>query len=183
MVIKIKDPKRWMRLPVGDVISLDGETVRPVRLEVNALGDASFQVAYPDDTVVFLAAVKGMEVIEFIADGPVEVWVTSDEDVYFYTDDGRNVAFVEDGQVSFARPHDRRSESEQIIYMQGLMLRNMVRRNAENQQWRAEIEAERARVNSGATAQAGVSVEPEQPPVDPPVDGGAGGVVVAPPAP
>jgi hypothetical protein len=183
MVIKVKDPKRWMRLPAGEVISLEGETVRPVRLEVNALADASFQVRYADDSVVFLAAVKGMEVIEFIADGPLEVWVTSEEDVYFYTDDGRNVAFVDDGQVSFTKPHERRSENEQLVYMQGLMLKNMARRNAELEEWRAEVEAEEARVNNLPPAAPSVPSDPEQPPLDPPADGGAGGVVVPPDAP
>lgn len=178
MVIKVKDPKRWVLLPQGDIIALEGEGRRPVRLEVNAVTEASFQVVYPDASVAFLAAFRGMEVIEFVAEGPVEVWVTSTGDVHFYTDDGRNVAFVDDGQVSFAQPHQRRSESEQLIYMQGLMLANMQRRNEELEAFRAAAEAmgaENGEDDSG-TGEGELSPGAGGQGVDPSADAGAGGV-------
>ncbi|MFC3705920.1 hypothetical protein ACFOOL_14275 [Devosia honganensis] len=176
MVIKLKDPRRWFQLPVGDVISLEGQGRRPVRLEVNAVTDASFQLVYPDDKVIFLAAFRGMETIEFVADGPVEVWVTSESEVYFYTDEGRNLAFVNDGKVVFAKPHQRRSESEQIIYMQSLMLENERRRNAKLQAAVAEAEAREAdSADSGGDDQgelpAGEGQEDPPPAPDPEPEG------------
>lgn len=177
MVIKVRDPLRWVKLPDGEVISLEGEGRRPVRLEVNAVTDASFQAVYPDGTVVFLAAFKGMDVIEFIADGPMEVWVTSEGEVHFYTDDGRNIAFVDDGQ-SFTKPPQRRSDSEQLIYMQGLMLANMERRNAELEQYRLAWEAREAeRVqDDGGTDTGELPAGEGEPGVDPATDAGTSGV-------
>lgn len=178
MVIKIKDPKRWMLLPEGEVIALEGAGRRPVRLEVNAVTSAAFQVRYPDDSVAFLAAFSGMETIEFVADGPLEVWVTSEADVYFYTDEGRNIAFVDDGQVSFALPHQRRTESEQIIYMQGLMLSNMARRNEQLEVYRAEYEAlEAERADSGGLGAGELSADTSVPSVDQSANAGTDGVV------
>lgn len=178
MVIKVKNPRRWMTLPFDEVINLEGEGLRPVRLEVNAEAHASFKAVYPDGTVSFLAAFQGMETIEFVADGPVEVWVTSDCEVNFYTDDGRNVAFVDDGKVNFAKPHVRRTESEQTIYMQGLMLANMQRRNEELEEFRAEYEAREAEREANAGAgEGGVAEGEEQSSESPASDEGTGGVV------
>lgn len=173
MVLKIKDPKRWMQLPLGEVITLEGEGYRPVLLEVNAETDAAFQVVYPDGTVKFLTAFKGMETISFMADGPVEVWVTSEGDVHFYTDDGRNVAFVDDGAVSFAVPHQQRGPSEQVIYMQQLMLRNMQRRNEEMAvHLAAAAERELERENSGGPTEGELPSPAGEPPVQPAPDAG-----------
>ena len=177
MVIKIKDPRRWMMLPAGEVISLEGTGRRPVRLEVNAVTDAHFQIAYPDETVAFLAAVKGIETIEFVADGPVEVWVTSEAEVYFYTDEGRNVAFVNDGKTVFTKPHVRREGSERIIYMQELMLANERRMNAKLAAAVAAYEAREAEgANSGGTGEVAVPPASGEPPLEQSSDAGATGV-------
>jgi len=183
MVIKVKDPKRWVQLPLGEVITLDGEGYRPVLLEVNAETDAAFQVVYPDATVKFLAAFKGLETISFMADGPVEVWVTSEGDVHFYSDDGRVIARVDDGEASFAEPHKQRGPSEQIIYMQQLMLRNMQRR-AEEMQVHLDAAAAREQEleNSGGLTEGELPEASGEPPVHPTPDGGAAGVAGAPAA-
>lgn len=183
MVIKVRDPKRWMLLPADEVITLDGVGRRPVVLEVNAVSDAAFQVVYPDGAIVHLAAFKGMETISFEANGPVEVWVTSESDVYFYTDEGRNVAFVSDGQVSFARPHERRQGSDEIIYIQSLMLANARRREEKLSAAVAAAEArELERENSGGPVTGELPADTGAAPVEPAPDGGADGVVEPEPA-
>ncbi|HTN61994.1 MAG TPA: hypothetical protein VL147_10605 [Devosia sp.] len=177
MVIKVRDPKRWFLLPADEAISLEGQGRRPVRLEVNAVGEASFQAVYTDGTVAHLAAFQGMDTIEFVADGPVEVWVTSESDVYFYTDEGRNIAFVDDGKVAFTKPHERRGESEQIIYMQGLMLANMQRRNAQMEVYLAAAQAKEAEsANSSGDGTGTVPPDSGTPVVERPADGGTEGV-------
>lgn len=177
MVIKVKDPTRWETLPADEVINLEGEGVRPIRLEVNAEVHASFMLRDINDKFWFLAAFTGMDTIEFVADGPCEVWATSKKPVRFYSDDGRKVAFVDDGQVSFAKPHQRRSESEQLVYMQGLMLANAERRNAELEEMREMYEAREAEREANAgSGEGGVAEGEEQPPVSDPPDQGTGGV-------
>lgn len=183
MVIKIRDPKRWMVLPADEVMALEGEGRRPVRLEVNAVTDASFQAVYPNGDVHHLAAFKGMDTIEFVADGPMEVWVTSEGDVYFYTDEGRNLAFVDDGKVSFAKPHERRGESDQIIYMQGLMLANMQRREQQMAVYLAAAEARAAEnENSGGPVTGELPPDTGGEGVQPAPDGGTDGVAGGEPA-
>lgn len=136
MAIKVRDPRRWKRLPQDMALSLDGEGRRPVTLEVHVVGHVQFECLYPDDTVGFLGTVhNAMDRIEFIADGPVEVWALPVNEaeqvkVCFYTDEGRNVAFVNDGKVSFTVPHMRRTESERVMEMQALMLANAKRNEA-----------------------------------------------------
>lgn len=177
MVIKVKNPLRWFELPMGEVIALEGDGTRPVRLEVNTVTHASFKVVYPNDKVAFLATVNGMETIEFIAHGPCEVWVDSEAEVYFYTDDGRNIAFVNDGKVSFAIPHQRRTESEQIIYMQSLMIKNMERRNARLE---VAVQAMEAVRENGSGPDTGTVPESAgEPPVVPAADAPAAPVAEA----
>lgn len=177
MVWKLRDPQRWMRIPVGDPISFEGEGIRPIRLEVNAVAEAAFEVHYPNGEYVHLAAFRGMDVIEFIADGPVELWVTSTGDVYAYTDEGRKLAFVDDGKVSFAVPHTPRTGAEQIIYMQGLALANMHRRNEELEELRVAYEAEEARrEDSRRSGEGELSEGQGEPPLSGAADGGTEGV-------
>ena len=145
-----------MMLPVDDNIALEGEGRRTVRLEANAPKEAVFRISYPDGEARFLASFRGIETIEFIADGPVEVWVECDEPVYFYTDDGRKLAYVNDGQISFTKVHSRRTESEQVIHMQRLQMANMERNQA---RLAALLEAEQAR--KAADAQSGEQAAPE----------------------
>lgn len=175
MVWKLKDPMRWMMLPQGEILSFEGEGVRPVRLEVNAVADASFTAVYPNGEARHLAAFKGIDTIEFVADGPVEVWVTSESDVLFYTDEGRNVAYVDDGQVSFTVPHDRGSQTDQLIYMQGLMLRNMERRNAELEEI-VIMAREANREDRSGHGEGELPESESEPPVSEPSDAGTSGV-------
>lgn len=183
MVIKVRDPKRWALYPVGDCIPLYGVGRRPVRLEAHAAKEAKFVAVYPDDTVVLLAAFKGMDTIEFVADGPLEVWVECEGDVYFYTDDGQSVAFVGDGQVSFAKPHERREGSDEIIYIQSLMLANAQRREAKLAAAVAAAEArELERENSGGPVTGELPPDTTQPVVDPAADGGTDSVAGTPTA-
>lgn len=185
MVVKIRDPKRWFKLPDGQSIALTGTGKRTVRIEVNCEAETRFDAVYPErpdadgvleTPVYFLASVKGVEVIEFFADGPVEIWTDHAGPVWFYTDDGRNLAFVNDGKVSFAKVHQRRAESEQIIYMQSLMLANEQRRAA-----KLEAALETARLaekepvgdeNSGSAASGELPQKEEGDGVQPPSDGG-----------
>ena len=136
MTIKIRDPRRWKRMPDDMALTLEGQGRRPVTLEVHTMGRVKFEAVYPDETVAFLGIVEdAIEKIEFVAQGPVEVWalpaVDGDViDVFFYTDEGRNLAFVNDGKVSFTVPHMRGSENERLIEMQALMLANSQRNEA-----------------------------------------------------
>lgn len=190
MVIKIRDPRRWATLPEGHAIACTGFGQRNVRIEVNCEVETRFDAVYPPVTdpvtgevsepVHFLASVKGLEVIEFFADGPVEVWTDHAGPVHFFTDDGRNLAFVNDGKVSFAQVHQRRPENEQLIYVQHLMLENERRRSAKLE---ASLEAARLAAEEGASSENGgsttegeLSPKPETDGVQQPPDADGEGV-------
>lgn len=135
MAIKVRDPRRWRRMPADEAIAFGAAGRRNVKLEMNVPTECQVHAVYPDDGVVFLASFKGMETIEFVADGALEIWVTSDgtevhKEVWFYADDGHDLSFPDVGEASFVKMHSRRSQSEQIIHMQQLAMANMERNMA-----------------------------------------------------
>lgn len=177
MAIKIGDPRRWECIPVGEILQFDGTGKRTIRLDINAEAHAVFKAVYPDEKVVFLAAFQGKEVLEFDAVGPVEVWVTSEADVYFRTDEGRKLAFVNDGKVSFAKVPQRRTGSEQVMYMQGLALANLEWRNAQLEAFReAALARGQESEDDGRSGEGELPPGEEQPPIPDPDDAGTEGV-------
>ncbi|QCS37272.1 hypothetical protein [Tortoise microvirus 78] len=130
MAIKVGDLNRWKQLKLGDALALNSDRQRQVRLEVNV--DQPTQVmAVRGTDVVLLGVVMGMDVIEFVTDGPTEVAFTTEGQVFYFTRDGDSEALDLVEEVSFATLANRRARNPQVELMFYKMNQNMERRLAQ----------------------------------------------------
>lgn len=183
MTINVGNPRRFEILMPGDTIYLGGsQGVRPVTLEVNSETDVSWKVIYEEGDVRFLATTKGRDKLRFVAEGRCHVEATSEGEVYYDTDDGRIVAYVNDDAEVFAQPHRPRTGDERVIYMQRLQILNMERNEAKMLAIveRAEARAKEAQIAAAKSApekevdgddgKGGVVERPEEPEIKPAPD-------------
>lgn len=172
MVVRIFSLKDWAKLAPGDVLKLPGgEQSRKIRVEVNCVGPARFDVVVDRADPVFLAVVEGYEVLEFTAAGDVTLWPTSEHEVWYFTNDGDQIATSRPEAVSFTNIVSRGqvvSPEQELIAAK--MFMNMKRREAE---LLAEVEQLRAAAQPAHDLETGeIHDEREN---DPGAAGGTGG--------
>lgn len=151
MVVRIQNVGKWAEIEPGKVLELQGDALRKVRLEVNCPAPTRFDVIElvgGENKVTFLAVVVGHETLEFTVTGEAHVAPTSDEGVWFFTNDGDNVAFDVPGAVSFTKVMNRRARNpaqEMIMFkMEQNMLRRLEAQSAEIAVLRQAAEAKAA---------------------------------------
>lgn len=128
-MIKLGNLERWLPLPQGKVLTLDGDDVRRILLTVNSPGTATLWLVNDDGELQFLAAPCGRDEVEFFAGGNVRI-TTDDEHVYLMTAESEaDYVIVEDPEVftEIAQRAARNPELEKLMYLQQV---NMERRLA-----------------------------------------------------
>lgn len=108
MVIRIHNLSKWARLKPGDVLQLNGQHARKIRVEFNCPAPTRID-ALEGDKMTFLAVVHGYEVLEFSSAAEVQLVCTSDDDVFFFTNDGDNIANENLEAVAFTKVLGRRA--------------------------------------------------------------------------
>lgn len=154
MVVRIHNLTKWSPLKPGDVLELKGLASRPVRIEVNT--ETTTRLDWIEgEKGTFLAVVNGYEVVEFVAGPEGHLVATSEGEVWFFTNDGDQVATARPEAVSFTKIATRRARNPELERMMYKMEQNMNRRMAAQQ---AEIEA-MLRAQAEADAEGGYDPE------------------------
>lgn len=185
MVVRVHNPSKWAAIQPGNVLQIPNVVEpRVVRIEFNAPAPARVDLVQEDGSIVFLAAFSGMEVVEFTAEQPCQVAVTSDEDVFFFTNEGDSISFENPHAVSFVQYWERTPRNPELERMMWKMEANMMRRLQQqaDEREQARVRAEQ-RENGDGTADGssggagGTSSGGEQPPGEgSPPDGTGTGV-------
>lgn len=143
MTIRLNNLSKWALLTPGNVFSFPGTEPRRVRIEFNCEAPTRIDVYYDDpdndgdSKGTFVAVVMGMETVEFTAPPGAHLVATSDGEVWYFTNEGDQIANTRE-QVSFTRVMSRRSRNPELERMMFKMEQNMNRRmNAQL----AEVEA------------------------------------------
>lgn len=124
---KLNELSRWKTCESGDQIVLPSPKRRQVRLHVNAAGETRLFVK-PEGKgdPIFLALVKGLDVVEFVANGTVTV--APDDRVNFYTAEGETVHFEESAHASFTKLITRKERNFELETLMARAEQNVSRR-------------------------------------------------------
>jgi hypothetical protein len=174
MVVRIHNRDKWAVIEPGKALALIGDDERPVRIEVNCAGAARFDLVDLAGDYTFLTVVPagGMQVIEFVARKGDVLVPSSDEEVWYFTNDGERVS-TESTEVSFASVMTRKARNPQLELMMFKMEQNFERRLKLQA---AEVAAIKA-ANPGLNTETGEIEDEPATSDDPPAAGGAGGTV------
>nr|QJB21595.1 MAG: hypothetical protein [Microvirus sp.] len=144
MVVRIHNIGKWNVCQPGKVLELAGTHKRKIRLEVNCVAPTRVDVI-EGEKGTFLAVVQGYEVIEFVAGAQAHVAFTSDDEVWYFTNDGDEIAAERPEVVSFTKIASRRARNPELELMMFKQQQNINRRldalAAENAAMRAVMEA------------------------------------------
>lgn len=163
MTQKIYNLDKWFPLKEGEALKMAGGRARRIRLEVNAPAEAAlYAIIQGVEAPMFLALVKGRDLIEFYAPGEEAFDLMCEgASIYVYTVDGIDVSAKSDGSESFVRIIERKPRNHEAELMAYRMQENMQRMlNAQASELERVIErrlaAERAlAAPKGAAAGAG----------------------------
>lgn len=99
MTVRITNPRDWAQIKPGHTLPLGGERQRTVKIEFNTEAPTSVRMSYfdlePDqdgnfaEHWCFIALIEGNEKVEVVADPGSEISVTSEGEVWFFTNDGQ----------------------------------------------------------------------------------------------
>jgi hypothetical protein len=140
MVVRIHNVSKWAALQPGDILELRGLDRRRVRVEFNCPAPTRIDVV-EGDKPTFLAIVQGYEVVEFTAGAEVHLVATSEDEVWYFTNDGDQIAVERPEAVSFTKIASRRARNPDLELMMFKMEQNISRRTAALE---AELAAMRA---------------------------------------
>lgn len=159
MTIRIHNLDKWALLQPGMVLELVANDTRKIRLEFNCPADTRIDVADADGKLTFLAVVRGYEVVEFYGHATSHVVATSDDEVWYFTNDGETTATDTPEAVSFTKIAGRRERNPELERMMFKLEQNMLRRiDAE----RAALDQARASVGQGDSPSQSVNAEQEE---------------------
>lgn len=159
MVVRIHNLTKWAKLEPGQALQLPGQHMRKVRIELNAPAPTRLDVL--DGAVTtFLAVIQGHEVVEFSVSGEAFLSCTSDDDVWYFTNEGDNVAVSRPDAVSFTKIATRRARNPELERMMFKLEQNQLRREAKQADEIAALRAALA-VRQQAEAAAMPSHDPE----------------------
>lgn len=166
MTLRILNPLDWAKVEGGNVLRLNGDHGRTVKIEVNCEAPTSFHLVFDDEDGVehrtFVGVVQGLEKIEVYAVADAYFDCTSDGEIWYCTNDNVATA-VELEEATYTVPVQRKSRSEQLEHMlqimqsgQDRLIRAQQEMMAENARLAEERDTLRASVDAAATAAAPV---------------------------
>lgn len=173
MGTRLHNLTKWAVLAPGDVLALAPGEARRMRFEFNSVAAARVDLRIAD-AMVFLAVVNGHDWVEFTvpaSDVESALVVTSDDDVFYFTDVGDSVT-VESYKPTMTKIAKRRARNRDLEMMQYLQEQKinarMARMEAEMRaRYGAPLEVEpeaEAKPDDGSTeAPAGGAGAPKKP--------------------
>lgn len=153
-MIKLNNLSRWNLLPKGQVLTLPGEDVRLIRLNVNSPDRCRLYYVDPDGVTSFLATVTGLDTVEFAVGGDVGI-TTGDDEVFFYTSETEPTYSVIENAEVFVSVMNRQARNPELEHMMFLQEVNLNRRLAAmadeiNEKVSAAYDAGKATVSKSA---------------------------------
>ena len=120
--MRLENLSKWTKLGPEGVLALQGEDKRRVKVEVNVAVPTSVHcVAIGEDgepgEPIFLGIVERLDEVRFTAEGPCELWFSTDDEVWYSTTDGLNTALERPEQVSFTKIEERQSTNPELALM------------------------------------------------------------------
>lgn len=179
MTIKFDNLDKWASLPVGSFLQLPGgEKPRRLRVEVNCPLPTRIDVVEHgrDAKLTHLAVVQGRETIQFVATDLVELVFTSEDEVWYFTSDGDQIAVEIPEATSFTKIASRRARNPELEMLMFKQQQNIERRMASMQ---ADFDARIAEVGVQHDPSTGEIDDGENSAGD---AGGSGGSSTEPPA-
>lgn len=170
MAMRIHNVTKWRKYDPAVGLSFNGLDGRLIEIELNTEVRARVDLVR-DDATIFLGIVDGLQRLEFVTDDPwVDLVVTSEGEVWYFTNEGDYGATVHPEAVSFTKPMQRRARNPQLERMMYEMRQNEMRREALLQEqaaqfayWRAMREradaAKEAKEEAAAEAEAEADAE------------------------
>lgn len=144
MTLRLEEIGKFVLLEPGKGIALPGER-RKVRLELNTQFPCQIMFDYGDeDQPRFLATVEGRETVEFIAEGPVRLYLDSEGQVWWWTSEIERSSVVSDAPT-YTTVAERQARNPDLERIARVMSENARRREAALLQ---EIRALSGTVNS-----------------------------------
>lgn len=132
MVVRLHNLSKWRCMEPGKGLDFLGDAPRKVRVEFNTEQPTRIDLVHgeDDDTqVTFLAVIMGMETVEFVAPVGTYLAATSDGEVWYFTNEGDDIA-TDREEVSFTKVMNRRSRNPELERMMFKMEQNMNARMA-----------------------------------------------------
>lgn len=130
--MRVFNPSKWSRIPKGSGLEIAASEIlqtRRIRLEVNAPERTKAYFVLEKSEPVFLATFEGLEVIEFTAPPEaLRVEFLGNDDVWYFTSDGDQIAVPRPESPSFARVANRRARNPELERMMFMMNQNIERR-------------------------------------------------------
>lgn len=117
---------KWTELRDGEALPFKGARPRTVRLELNAPDEVSLY-SVENGEPIFLALVRGRDVVEFAPDGEFALAVEGGT-VFVYTADGQDVHSIAPDPVIFTKIAERRRRDPAMELMMYEMNRNIEKR-------------------------------------------------------
>lgn len=156
---------KWFRLDEGKSLKMKAGKPRRIRIEVNSPAEAALYAVIGGVDPIFLALVKGRDLVEFNAPGGEAFEIAAEgTSVYLYTVDGVDVHSVADGSESFVRLMERKPRNREAELMQYHMQQNMQRMlNAQAEELERRFErslASRSALDASKGAPAGAGKKP-----------------------
>lgn len=129
-MIRVGDPKQYFRIQENGGIQFRGVSRRTVRLTVNAPYETRIFYQYKDTDgearEEFIALVKGLELVEFVATG--DFMLCADATCYVRSTDGDDVALRYPDARSFTQVTERRPQNPELERFMHMMRINEQRR-------------------------------------------------------
>lgn len=132
MVVRVHNLKKWRALQPGSALNLGGDAARKFRFEVNCVAPTRFDVLDADGERTFLAVVQGLEVLEFSTGAGSTLVPTTEDEVWYFTNDGDQIATGASAEaVPFTKIMQRKSRNREVEYMMMKVEQRMNRRLSE----------------------------------------------------
>lgn len=143
MVVRLHNLGKWLLLAPGASFVVQGLGAHQVTVDVNCEQRTPFVVVRNDGSQTFIASVEGMERLIFTAEPDEYLMATSDGAVWFFSNEGDQIA-VESFEQSFTRLATRRERNPELELMMWKQNQNMLRRETQMAEQMAEFRADMA---------------------------------------
>lgn len=167
MVVRVHNLTKWRCLLPGSALNLGGDAFRKFRFEVNCVAPTRFDLLDADGARTFLAVVQGLEVLEFSTGAGSSLIPSTDEEVWYFTNDGDEIATGASAEaVPFTKIMQRKSRNRELEFM---MMKAEQRMNRRLNEQAGEIAAMReSMVERGIDPDTGEVIDNgERPPASP----------------
>lgn len=176
MTIRILNPLDWSPVKPGDMLQLNGDHGRLVKIELNCEAPTRVDLSHFDadgaERLTFLGILQGLDKIEVVAEANANIIFSTEGEVWYCTNDGVATAVTIPDEASFTKLVGRKSRSEQleqIIQIQQLGINRLMAAQEAERLERERLETELAAAQQPVIDPPAAPVPAPSPQPEPPV--------------